>query len=129
MYLSAMVPRLTSKQQLQLAFLHSLPPKFEQVNKVIALMELLQADDVAVRSLCRSLDAIKSHASQLSLGPLADTTGQMATIARRTGGVQMRVRGLRELLGSLKTNTEGAIRAASKPESNTPTRPSGPVIG
>ena len=41
----------------------------------------------------------------------------MATMTRRGGGLQMKVRGLRELLGSLKVNYEGAMRAATTPES------------
>jgi hypothetical protein len=40
----------------------------------------------------------------------------MVTLARRTGSQQMRVRGLRELMGSLKINYDGAVRAASTPE-------------
>jgi hypothetical protein len=40
----------------------------------------------------------------------------MGTMARRGGGLQMKVRGLRELLGSLKTNYEGALRQATTPE-------------
>jgi hypothetical protein len=40
----------------------------------------------------------------------------MGMMARRGGGLQMKVRGLREGLGSLKTNYEGALRAATTPE-------------
>jgi hypothetical protein len=114
-----MAIKLSSKQQQQLTFLQSLPPKFEQITKVISLMEVLQADDMTMRGLYRNLDSIKAHASQLGLGSLSDTTGQMAALARRTGSVQTRVRGLRELLGSLKIRTDGAIRAASTPEAET----------
>jgi len=37
-------------------------------------------------------------------------------MARRTGGQQMRIRGLREGLGSLKINFEGAWRSATTEE-------------
>jgi hypothetical protein len=40
----------------------------------------------------------------------------MSNLARRGGGLQMKVRGLREGLMSLKTNYEGLLRAASRPE-------------
>jgi hypothetical protein len=39
----------------------------------------------------------------------------MSMLARRSGGLQMRLRGLREGLVSLKINYEGAVRAASTP--------------
>ena len=40
----------------------------------------------------------------------------MATLARRTGSQLVKVRGLRELLGSLKLNYEGALRVATTPD-------------
>jgi hypothetical protein len=40
----------------------------------------------------------------------------MGTMARRGGGLQMKVRGLRELLASLKINYEAAMRSATTPE-------------
>jgi hypothetical protein len=40
----------------------------------------------------------------------------MSTMVRRGGGLQMKVRGLRELLGSLKINYEAALRSATTPE-------------
>jgi hypothetical protein len=42
----------------------------------------------------------------------------MSTMTRRGGGLQMKVRGLRELLGSLKVNYEAAMRSATTPESD-----------
>jgi hypothetical protein len=44
----------------------------------------------------------------------------MATMTRRGGGLQMKVRGLRELLGSLKINYEAAMRSATTPEAQAP---------
>jgi hypothetical protein len=40
----------------------------------------------------------------------------MASMARRGGGLQVKVRGLRDLLGGLRTNYELAVRKASVPE-------------
>ena len=75
-----------------------------------------QVDDSVVRGLGRLLDDIKAQAQAHGLGGIADTAGYMGTMARRGGGLQMKVRGLRELLGSLKTNYDGAFKAASTPE-------------
>jgi hypothetical protein len=71
---------------------------------------------VVVRGLIRILDEMKAGAGGLSLTGLADTAGLMAAMARRGGGLQMKVRGLRELLGSLKINYEAAMRSATTPE-------------
>jgi hypothetical protein len=111
-----MVPKLSSRQQAQLAFLQQLPQKFQRIHSVIEQMGSLRADETIARNLGRLLDEIKGKATALSLNGLADTAGLMGTMVRRGGGLQFRVRGLRELFGSLKTNYEGALRAASTPE-------------
>lgn len=114
-----MPPKLSSRQQAQLAFLERLPPKFQRMHSIIEQMGSLRVDDTILRNLGRLLDEVKGNASALSLNGLADTAGLMGTMLRRGGGLQFRVRGLRELFGSLKTNYEAAIRAASTPEGPT----------
>jgi hypothetical protein len=111
-----MAVKLTSRQQAQLAYLQTMPPKFQRIHSVIEEMSALRADEAVVRGLARLLDEIKGNASALSMSGLADTAGIMATMTRRGGGLQMKVRGLRELLGSLKVNYEAATRSASTPE-------------
>jgi hypothetical protein len=113
-----MAVKLTSRQQAQCAYLAMLPPKFQRIHAVIEAMTALRADEAVVRGLARLLDEIKGNAAGLSLTGLADTAGLMATMTRRGGGLQMKVRGLRELLGSLKINYEAALRSATTPESS-----------
>lgn len=106
-------PRLSSRQLAQLAFLQALPPKFQRLHAVIEQMAAMHADERVVREFIRGLEEIKANAGALSLTSLADTAGLMTTMARRGGGLQTKVRGLRELLGSLKINYEGALRQAT----------------
>jgi hypothetical protein len=108
--------KLSSRQQAQLAFLQILPPKFARMQAVVEEMGALRADEVVVRGFARHLDELKVQAQGLSLTKLADTLGVMGTMARRTGGLQVRVRGLREMLASLKINYEAAVREATTPE-------------
>ncbi|MFI5209508.1 MAG: hypothetical protein ACHQ2E_03595 [Gemmatimonadales bacterium] len=110
-----MALKLSPRQLQQLSYLETLPPKFSLIGRVIEQMAHLQADETSVRSMCRQLDEIKAGAGQLGLGAVAEAAGHMVTLARRSGGVQMRVRGMRELLGSMKNNYEGAYRAATTP--------------
>ena len=107
--------KLSSRQQAQLAFLQTLPPKFQRIHSVIEQMASQHADDTVVRAFIRALDQLKAGAAALNLTSLADTAGLMATMARRGGGLQMKVRGLRQLLGSLKIGYEGALRQATTP--------------
>jgi hypothetical protein len=117
-----MAVKLTSRQQAQLAYLQTVPPKFQRIHAVIEEMSSLRADESVVRGLGRLLDEIKGNAAALSLTGMAETAGIMGTMTRRGGGLQMKVRGLRELLGSLKINYEAAMRSATTPESPGPDR-------
>ena len=111
-----MAVKLSSRQQAQLAYLQTLPPRLGRIHAVVEEMAGLRADEAVVRGLARLLDQIKAEAGALSLSGLAETAGIMSTMTRRGGGLQMKVRGLRELLGSLKINYEAALRSATTPE-------------
>lgn len=111
-----MAPKLSARQQAQLFWLDSVPPRLEKATRIIEMMATHHADDTQVRSLRRQLDEMKAQAAGLGLGALADGFGFMGMMLRRTGGHEVKVRGLRELLAGAKINFEGAHRSASTPE-------------
>jgi hypothetical protein len=111
-----MAPKLTSRQQAQLLWLESVPHRLETVTRIVEMMSTHHADDAQERSLRRQLDEMKAQAGGLGLGALADGFGFMGMLMRRTGGHEVKVRGLRELLAGVKVNFEGAYRSASTPE-------------
>lgn len=110
-----MAPRLTPRQQAELAVLEPLPRRFEHLHRMIEELASLRADETLQRQLTRNLDELKTRTGGIGLTALAETFGMMGMLARRSGGLQMRVRGLREGLVSLKLNYEGALRAATTP--------------
>ncbi len=110
-----MADKLTPQQQTQLDVLATLPPRFETAHRLIEELAALRADDAMIRRLCRLLDEGKAAANSINQTALADTMGMMGMLARRGGDRQMKVRGLREGLGSLKVNYEGAVRAIRQP--------------
>ncbi len=111
-----MSPKLSARQQAQLAVLEPLPRRFEQLHRMIEEMASLRADESLQRKLIRNLDEMKAQVSGIGLNALAETFGVMGMLARRSGGLQMRIRGLREGLAGLKINYEGALRTATIPE-------------
>ena len=111
-----MPQKLSSRQQAQVAFLELLPQKFQRIYSVIEQMAGARVDEALARGLGRLLDDIKGNAAALSLGGLADTAGRMGMLVRGGGGLPMKVRGLRELQGSLKINYDAALRSATTPE-------------
>lgn len=110
-----MPPKLSSRQQAQLAYLELLPQKLQRIYSVIEQMASPRVDEALIRGLGRLLDDIKGNAASLSLGGLADTAGRMGMLVRSGGGLPMKVRGLRELQGSLKINYDAALRSATTP--------------
>lgn len=109
-----MAKKLTSRQLATLAVLETFPRKFDQIHRAIEEMSSLRVDETVVRRLSRTLDEMKAAAAGVGEGALADTLGIMGTLARRGGGHQMKMRGLREQFGALKTNFEGAMQAATR---------------
>jgi hypothetical protein len=110
-----MAPKLSSRQQAQLAYLQLLPQKFQRIYSVVEQLALPRVDETLIRALGRLVDDIKGNAASLSMGPLAETAGRMGMVVRSGGGMPTKVRGLRELQGSLKINYDAALRSASTP--------------
>jgi len=110
-----MADKLTPRQIAQLAWLETLPPKFDRIKRVIELLSTHHADETQVRGLIRLLDELKAQASGVNITPLAENFGYMGMLLRRVGGHQTKVRGLGELLAGAKINFEGAYREASTP--------------
>lgn len=110
-----MAIKLSNKQQSQLAFLNLCPPKFQRFYSVIEQLNVPKVDESLVRGLARQCEEMKAGATQLGLGGFGDAASQMASIARRGGGQQVKIRALRDALGVLKMNFEGALKKASTP--------------
>lgn len=112
---SAMALKLSSRQQAQVAFLDAQVPKLARVHTLIEKLNSPSELESSRKSLARLLDEMKSGASGLGLTGIASTASMMAGLARGTGGLHTRLRGLREGLAGLKINCDGARKAASKP--------------
>jgi hypothetical protein len=115
-----MADKLTSQQKVQLDVLATLAPRLELAHRLIEELAALRPDETIISRLCRLLDEGKAAANSIGETALADTMGMMGTIARRIGDRQMKVRGLREGLVSLKINYEGAIRTIKAPQLSRP---------
>ena len=110
-----MADKLTPRQLAQLAWLDTLPPKFDRIKRFLEMLSTHHVDETQVRALTRLLEELKAQASQVNITPLAENFGYMAMLVRRVGGHQTKVRGLGELLAGARINFEGAYREASTP--------------
>jgi hypothetical protein len=120
-----MATKLSSRQQAQLAYLQLLPQKLQRIYSVVEQMAGPRVDEALGRGLGRLLDDIKGNAASLSMSGLSETAGRMGMLVRSGGGMPLKVRGLRELQGSLKINYDKALRSATTPEGLEGEEPSG----
>lgn len=111
-----MAPKLSSRQQAQVDFLERVAPKLSRIYSLVEQLAGPRVDETVLRGLGRLLDDIKGNAAALSLGTLAETAGRMGMMVRGSGGTAAKVRGLRELHGSLKMNYDAALRSATTPQ-------------
>jgi chemotaxis protein histidine kinase CheA len=100
----------SAQQQAQAQFLTAALPKVKRVDALVEQLAASPGDDHIGRQMIRQLDSLKAGASQLKLTRLADVAGQMAMVARRGGGAQVRLRGLRDLLGALHQSLDLEMR-------------------
>lgn len=115
-----MAVKLSSRQQAIVAVLETFPPKFAAINRQIEELATMKTDEAHQRRLARQLDEMKVAAQSVGVNAVAETLGIMGQLARRTGGLQTRIRGLREGFSGLKINFEGAMRSATTPEAEEP---------
>jgi hypothetical protein len=111
-----MAVKLSSRQQAQLVFIDAQIHKIQRIQSLIEKLNSPSEAESAGRSLVRMLDEVKSGSAGLSLSGVSATAAVMSGLARRGASLQIRIRGLREGLASLKINMDGARKAASKPE-------------
>ncbi len=124
-----MADKLSSRQQAMLVVLNALPARFSEMHRLIEEIAGPRPDETLNRRLVRLLDQVKGTTSSVGLSALTQTMAMMAMMARRTGGHQMKIRGLREGLGSLKVNFEGALREAKRIEAvEAPPQPGDPPL-
>ena len=121
-----MTDKLSSRQKAQLSVLETLPPRIQQIHRLIEELAGMRADETVSRRLIRILDESKAATSSVGLNGLTETMGVMGMLARRTSGLQMKIRGLRDGLGSLKINFEGALRSATTPDAEEKGKTEGP---
>jgi hypothetical protein len=113
-----MAIKLSTRQQIQLAFLDAEAPKVERAWSLIERMNTPSETEGAARQLSRLFDQLKGGATTSGLPMVADAAGMMAMLARRGGGLQVKVRGLRDGIGALKHALALARKSASTPETD-----------
>ncbi len=94
--------------------LSSLEEAKRKLDRIHGLVEQLASARSGEEAMLRSVGRATAEVARLfadnALAVMADTAGKMAMIASRGGGLNMKVRALREMVGSLRANLETQAR-------------------
>lgn len=94
------------------------------VAKVRTLVAELESNRAAkntiVQGLCaaiaRELSQMRQRALTANIGTVGDTAGALAVMANRSGGINMKLRGLGDGLNSIDIQLDQSLKAALTPE-------------
>jgi hypothetical protein len=120
-------PKLTPNQLRRIEELEGFLRSVSLVRKLVTELESNRAarpqllEDISSR-ISRELSKVRQRAVAANVGTLADVAGSLATMAKRSQGLLMKIRGLKDGVASLEFQLDRALAQARTPEEP---RPSG----
>lgn len=114
-------PKLSANQQRRVEEIEGFLKTVALVKKLVGELEANRAarpqmlEDLSGR-ISRELFKMRQRALTANVGTVADVAGSLATMAKRSTGLQMKIRGLNDGVASLSFQLERALSAAQTPE-------------
>src|SRR5262245_10210272 len=114
-------PKLSANQQRRVEEIEGFLKTIALVKKLVGDLESSRAarpqiiNDISTR-ISRELFRLRQRAVSANVGTVADVAGSLATLAKRSQGLQMKIRGLNEGVASLKFQLDRALTIARTPE-------------
>jgi hypothetical protein len=123
-----MTQKLSAEQVARIEQIHAFLKTVDHVAKLVTELDSNRAAKATILDgLCESIARDMSHMRQRALssnvGTIADVAGSMAVMAGRGGGIDMKIRGLKDGVNSLRLQLDMALKHATKPPE--PDRPTG----
>jgi len=116
-------PKLSALQQRRIEEIEGFLRTVALVKKLTADLEGNRAarpkilEDISTR-ISRELLKMRHRAVAANVGTVADIAGTLAALAKRTQGLQMKIRSLNEGVASLNIQLDRALAIAQTPEEN-----------
>ena len=118
-------PKLTPNQLRRIEEIQGFLRTVEQVKKLVGELESNRAarpqvlQEISSR-IARELSRMRQRAIGANIGTVADVAGGLATMANRSQGLLMKIRGLNDGVASLHFQLDRALTAAMTPEKGKP---------
>lgn len=114
-------PKLTPNQLRRIEELEGFLHSVALVRKLVTELESNRAarpqllEDISNR-ISRELTKVRQRAMTANVGTLADVAGSLATMSKRSQGLLMKIRGLKDGVASLEFQLDRALAQAKMPE-------------
>ena len=114
-------PRLSANQQRRVEEIEGFLRTVALVRKLVGDLESNRAarpqilTDISMR-ISRELFRLRQRAIAANVGTVADVAGNLATLAKRSQGLAMRIRGLNDGVASLRLQLDRALAIAQTRE-------------
>ena len=113
--------KLTPNQQRRVEEIEGFLKTVALVKKLVGDLESNRAarpqilEDITAR-ITRELFKMRARAVSANVGTVADVAGSLATLSKRSQGLQMKIRGLKDGVASLEFQLDRALAMAKTPE-------------
>jgi hypothetical protein len=116
-----MAQKLTAEQAARIELIHGFLKTVDHVAKLVAELDSSRAaKSTFLANICETIARQLSHMRQRALsanvGTVADVAGSMSVMAGRGGGIDMKIRGLKDGVNSLRMQLDRALTQATAPK-------------
>ncbi len=122
-----MAEKLSAEQAQRAEQIQQFIKTAEHVQRLVAELEANRnqakiADNIC-HSIARETSQLRHRAVAANVSTIADVAGAMSVLAARSGGLNMKIRGLTEAVNSIKAQLDHELKAALRPERKGPQQP------
>ena len=119
------MPKLSTNQIQRMGEIQEFLKTVDHIKTLVAELESNRAAKSMIignicASIARELAQMRQRALTANVGTIADVAGAMSIMAARTGGIQVKLRGLTDGIASLTMQLDLALKQASTPEDEKP---------
>jgi hypothetical protein len=116
-----MARKLSAAQQRRVEEIREFEKVVDHVAKLVAELDQSRAAKALVlehicETVAREMSQMRQRALTANIGTIADVAGYMSVMAGRGGGIDMKIRGLRDGVNSLRIQLDQALKVAMTPE-------------
>ena len=122
-----MAEKLSAEQAQRAEQIQQFIKTAEHVQRLVAELEANRnqakiADNIC-HSIAREMSQLRHRAVAANVSTIADVAGSMSVLAARSGGLNMKIRGLRDAVNNIQALLDHALKAALHPERKGPQQP------